>query len=226
MIDLIDTILVPQGAEYQAVCRGVAQAGIQTIDIVPIPIGLKNSELGIVNNSELFTQSIPQGVLILGLCGSLSPEYSVGDVVLYRGCYSLEGDFLETDSQLTETIYRQLQQQVSLVTGLTSDRPICQAQEKLHLAQIYPTQVVDMEGYSYVQLLQNRGIATTILRVVSDDCLHNIPNLEGAINNGKLNSGKLAIAMLRQPLAAIRLITGSLTGLKTLQKITNNLVRS
>ena len=223
MIDLVDTIFVPQGTEYQAVYRGVKQAGRQTIDIIPIPIGVKNSQLEIINNSKMSTQSMPQGVLILGLCGSLSPEYSVGDVVLYQGCYSLEHDFLATDTQLTEIIYRQLEQQVSLVTGLTSDRPICQAQEKLNLAQIYPTQVVDMEGYDYLQLLQNRGIAVTIMRVVSDDCVGDIPNLEGVINNGKLNSSKLAIAMLRQPLAAIRLITGSLTGLKSLQTVTNNL---
>ena len=223
MIDLsVDTILVPQGAEYQAVCRGVAQAGIKTINIVPIPIGVERTMEYLSDRS--FWQTQPQRVLILGLCGSLCPKYSVGDAVLYRGCYSLDRDFLETDTQLTDVLYRQLQQQVSLVTGLTSDRPICQTQEKLHLAQTYSTQVVDMEGYGYLQLLQNRGIAVTILRVVSDDCVGDIPNLEGAINNGKLDSVKLAFAMLRQPLAAIRLIKGSLTGLKILQTVTNNLV--
>ena len=217
----IDTILVPQGAEYQAVCRGVAQADIRAIKIVPIPIGVDHLDEYL--RASFFWQHQPKRVLILGLCGSLSPKYSVGDAVLYRGCYSLERDFLETDTQLTDVLYRQLQRQVSLVTGLTSDRIICKAKEKFHLAQTYPTQVVDMEGYGYLQLLQNRGVAVAILRVVSDDCVGDLPNLEGAINNGKLNSGQLAIAMLRQPLAAIRLITGSLTGLNHLSSIIKHL---
>jgi nucleoside phosphorylase len=210
MIDSIDTILVPQGAEYQAVCRGLTDSDTE-IDIVSLPIGVDRLE------EYLNGPDLGQNILILGLCGSLSPEYAVGDVVIYRGCYSLNGDFLATDNRLSDTIAKQLPQ-VSPVMGLTSDRPICRAKEKLALAQKYPTQVVDMEGYGCLQLLQP-GVAVAIVRVVSDDCLHDIPNLERAIVHGKLNSKQLAIAMLGQPLAAIRLIRGSLTGLKTLQKI-------
>ena len=48
-----------------------------------------------------------------------------------------------------------------------------------------------------------------------------IPNLNRAIDpDGNLRTLPMAIAFLQQPLAAIRLIRGSLTGLKTLQQVT------
>lgn len=215
-IDSIDTILVPQGAEYQAVCKGLAQAGKSNIEIVPIPIGVDHLK------EYLEKRNLGQNLLILGLCGSLSPQYAVGESVIYQGCCSLDGDLIATDSQLTDAIEQKLPQ-ASLVTGVTSDHPICRAKEKLDLAKIYSTQVVDMEGHGCLQLLQNRGVVVAIVRVVSDDCVHDIPNLEPAIACGQLNYSQLAIAMLRQPLAAIRLIQGSLTGLKTLNQIAKDL---
>ena len=222
-VSLVDTILVPQGVEYQAVCRGASKAGRQAIKIVPIPIGVDRLKQNLSDRN--FWQSQPQRMLILGLCGSLSPQYGVGNALLYKGCHSLDGNYLKTDIQLTDAIYQQLQQPVSLVTGLTSDRSICQCQEKLRLAQKYPTQVVDMEGYEYLQLLQNQDIAVAILRVVSDDCRHDLPDLKNAINNGQLDAFKLAIAMSRKPLAAIRLIRGSLIGLKRLTEISTQIAK-
>ncbi len=63
-----------------------------------------------------------------------------------------------------------------------------------------------------------------MLRVVSDDLTGDIPNLDSAIDpNGNLQTWPMAIAFLQQPLAAIRLIKGSLRGLKTLQQITTQL---
>lgn len=223
-VNIVDTILVPQGAEYQAVCRGVSKAGRQgqAIKIVPLPIGVDRLKQNLSGRN--FWQSPPPQILILGLCGSLSLQYGVGNALLYKGCHSLDGNYLKTDIQLTNVIYRQLQQ-VSLVTGLTSDRPICQSQEKLRLAQKYPTQVVDMEGYEHLQLLQNKGTAVAILRVVSDDCLHDLPHLENTINNGQLNYLKLAFAMSRQPLAAMRLIRDSLIGLKKLTEISTQIAK-
>ncbi|MGF1538974.1 MAG: phosphorylase [Pleurocapsa sp.] len=212
MIDSIDTILVPQGAEYQAVRRGLTQAGQPKIEIIAIPLGVDRRE------EYLDRENLGQNLLVLGLCGGLSPQYALGEPVIYRGCYSLEGNFLATDTRLTEAIKKQLPQ-ATVVNSLTSDRPICRAKEKLDLAQRYPTQVVDMEGYGCLQSLQNSDVAVAMVRVVSDDCLDDIPNLELAIEDGKLNSSLLAIAMLRRPLAAIRLIQGSLAGLKTLHQV-------
>jgi hypothetical protein len=81
-----------------------------------------------------------------------------------------------------------------------------------------------MEGFAYLEELQKRGIAVAMLRVVSDDLTGDLPDLSQAIDGkGNLKTASLAIAMLRQPLAATRLIRGSLIGLKALQQITTEL---
>ena len=64
---IINTIIVPQGAEHQAVCRGLQQSNAENVRVIPIPLGTKNVEQILANYSSL----INGRVLIMGLCGSL-----------------------------------------------------------------------------------------------------------------------------------------------------------
>ena len=216
----INTIVVPQGPEYQAVRRGLAQAQPKNIQVISIPIGTKDVLQTLVNRSFEFTS--PQQVLILGLCGSLSSEYSVGDRLLYQSCCNSQGDSLDLDWELTKAIQQKMP--LNLVTGLTSNRPICLAKEKSKLGQKYAAAVVDMEGYGYIRELQRQRMSVAMLRIVSDGVQGNIPDLSQAIDEGgNLNSRQMAIAFLRQPCASIRLVKGSLAGLKQLQQVTQEL---
>ena len=218
----IDIIIVPQGAEYRAVCWGLQRASYknarvarQKPQVIPISIGVNNS-LEAMEGKK---------VLMMGLCGSLSPQHSVGDGVLYRSCYSLDRAFLATNSSLTNSIAARLQDKASLVSGLTGDRVICRATEKQSLNDNYSPTVVDLESFGYVEKFQQLGIAVSILRVVSDDCFSDIPNLDGAIDNeGNLKPLNLAIAFLKQPIPAFNLIVGSLTGLKKLEQLSHDLL--
>ncbi len=230
----IDTIVVPQGAEYQAVCRGLKQArrqrgGLYQVEqvknpqVVSIAIGMNHVQQILAN--RVFKVTKPQKVLIMGLCGSLVPQYTVGDPVLYQSCWNLHHEYLNLDISLNTIIQQKLA--VDFVTGLTSDRLIYQAKAKQKLSQQYPVSVVDMEGYGYIKELQQRGLSVAMLRVVSDDLAGNIPDLSKAIDqDGNLQGLSMAIALLQQPVAATRLIKGSLTGLKSLQQITYKLIVS
>lgn len=209
---IINTIVVPQGAEYQAVCRGLQQAEAKNVRVVPIPIGTNNVEQILANSSSLGDK-----ILITGLAGSLGAEYSVGQEVVVSSCYNLNHDRLDLESELTAWIQKKLS--VDVAAGLTSDRLIFKVQEKLKLAQTYPVKVVDMEGYSYILKLQQPGRSVAMLRVVSDDLQANIPNLSQAIDElGNIQTLSMTIAFMRQPIAAIRLIKGSLTALKILEQ--------
>lgn len=210
----IDTIVVPQGAEYQAVCRGLKKANAHQIRVVPIPIGINNIQQTFANYSIELGNA--QNILITGLCGSLSKRY-VGDTILYKNCFNLDRQRVNLQSELTTAIQQKLS--VGLVSGLTSDRVINRAKEKLELSQTYGVSVVDMEGYQYIQELQQRNKTVAMVRVVSDDLAGNIPDLTTAIDrDGNLRIIPTAIALVKQPIGAIRLIKGSLTGLKALQK--------
>ncbi|WP_334893014.1 5'-methylthioadenosine/S-adenosylhomocysteine nucleosidase family protein [Nostoc sp.] len=214
----INTILVPQGAEYKAVCRGLSGVTGSMPTVVAIPVGMKPL-LKYLQQAQVLTPK--SRVLIMGICGSLSDRYKVGDIVLYQDCV-YQGKRQECDRNFTTQLHSRVPEKVSLVKSLTSDRVIWSAAEKRHLGETLAADVVDMEGFTALEFFNATGVAVAMVRVVSDNCQHDIPNLTSAINSdGSLNPFPLAMEMLRQPLAATRLIRGSLTALKTLEQVTN-----
>jgi Phosphorylase superfamily len=228
-ISRLPTILVPQGAEYQAVCRGLSSV-TDTLkpNVLAIPVGGKSVTTYLQKNQENFSElnhSLSR-VLVMGLCGSLNPCYSVGDIVLYENCLELGNDtslFKACEPNFNSQLYSQLPhpQCRLFVKALTSDRVISTASEKRHLGGRLGVDVVDMEGFAVLDFFHQAAIDVAMLRVVSDDCHHDIPDLSSAINSdGSLQPIPLAIAMLRQPIAATRLIRGSLRGLKVLEQVT------
>ncbi|MEL6495283.1 MAG: phosphorylase [Cyanobacteria bacterium J06623_7] len=216
----IDTIVVPQGAEYQAVCRGLARAKAKNVTVIPIPIGVR--QRGQVLADHDLTIHDSRHILIMGLGGSLARSYAVGRAVVIASCENLHHDCISLNDSLTVAVADKLA--VNTVTSLTSDRVITQVAEKLSLAQDYSASVIEMEGYYYAQALQQRTKQVAMVRVISDDCHGDIPHLNQAIDSqGNLQALPLAIALLRQPLGAVRLIRGSLTGLRTLERVTAQL---
>ncbi|MCW5314920.1 phosphorylase [Nostoc sp. KVJ3] len=220
----INTILVPQGAEYKAVCRGLSGVTGSMPTVVAIPVGMKPL-LKYLQQSPRNAQLLaPKSrVLIMGICGSLSDRHTVGDIVLYEDCL-FSGKRQECDRTFTTQLHSLLAQKAYLVKSMTSDRVIWSAVEKRHLGETLAADVVDMEGFTALEFFNEVEVAVAMLRVVSDNCQHDIPDLTPAINSdGSLNPFPLAMAMLRQPLAATRLIRGSLTALKVLEQVTNRL---
>lgn len=170
----IQIILVPQGAEYQAVCRGFSRINSPKPLVLPIPIGCKalTKHLEKLQQAGHFKNS-PQNVLLMGLCGSLLPQYNVGDVVVYRECVNEVNSAQYCDRELTTLLQKKLKKKASLVKGLTSDRIIYTASEKQHLGQLYNADVVDMEGFAALEVFKKAGIAIAMVRVISDDIHHN-----------------------------------------------------
>lgn len=236
----VDLILVPQGAEYQAVCRGLKNATVKPV-VLPTPAGAAVSDyLKKLEQEGLFADR--PSTLMMGLCGGLSDRYKVGEVVLYQECLSLSTSLPGKELEVTNTAttdssdthppifcdrsltaqLSQLIENATLVRALTSDRVICTAVEKRSLAKY--ADVVDMESYFALELFSQSNIPVAILRVVSDGCDRNIPDLSKAFNSdGSLQILPTAIGMIRQPIAALHLIQGSLKGLKVMERIVSRL---
>lgn len=222
---IFDAILVPQGAEYQAVCRGLGKNFANRPSVVPIPVGPK--ALTAYLQQWLTTWDFPENrqprILLMGLCGSLSPRYRLGDTVLYLDCtYTNDSERAsqECDRKSTMSINYTLNSSY-LVRGLTSDRIIWSALEKSYLGKIHQAEVVDMEGFAALKVLNKVGIAVTMIRVISDECHQDIPNFNIAFSaDGSFDSFGLAFAMLQKPRAAAKLIGGASRGLKTLEGVT------
>jgi Phosphorylase superfamily len=224
----IHAILVPQGVEYNAVRKGLSRPTAITPPVISIPVGIPaftrflQQWEGVV---KLRTQSQPK-VLIMGLCGSLTPSYQIGDIVLFQDCiYQEEGNIRsrQCDLDLINQLEFHLEKKVSRVKGLTCDRIISSASQKRHLSEI-GADVVDMEGIAALDFFNSINVGIAMLRVVSDDSKHDLPNIDSALTpEGSLATLPLALGMLRQPIAAYRLINGSLRAIKILQHVATKL---
>ncbi|MGI8500883.1 MAG: phosphorylase [Hassallia sp.] len=216
----VPIILVSQGAEYKAVCRGLSRITTAKPTVIAIPMGSQALTTYLKACQEELWNAPKVKVLLMGICGSLRDRLKVGDIVLYSECV-YETKVQQCDRSFTAELHTHLQDKVSLVKALTSDRVVCSEQEKLHLGKTSGADVVDMEGFAALEFFQQADVEVAMLRVVSDDSSHDIPDLTSAINSdGSLQPLPLAISMIRQPIAASRLIKGSLRGLKVLEEVT------
>jgi hypothetical protein len=220
----VDAIFVAQGPEYKSVCKGLNRVAVPTPPVFAIPMGpllFTHYLEKWLQAGHLSNHSQPK-VLLMGLCGSLSPRYSIGKALLYRSCIypNRKATELLCDMELTKTLQNKLQNRVFTGIGLTSDRLIYSSHEKLQLGQAYNADVVDMEGFAALEVLNHVGIAVAMVRVISDDANHNIPNLTHAFHQGSLQALPLAMGLVRQPIAATRLVFGSLRGLRILEDLT------
>jgi nucleoside phosphorylase len=195
-------ILVPRGAEYQAVLRGLARRDKRmgnlsvktTATAIAIPAGTAAKTWLAVE----FSFENPAHVLSLGLCGGLSDRTPVGTVVIYNA--------------------PELAQKLGFksVRGRTIDRVLCLAKEKRDLAQT--ADVVDMESQHIVTYCRRAGLGVRVIRVVSDDTSGDLPDISAAIDGtGHLRPWALMVAFGKDPIAAVRLIRGSLRALKRLE---------
>ncbi|MDX2244903.1 MAG: phosphorylase [Leptolyngbyaceae cyanobacterium bins.302] len=226
----IQAILVPQGAEYRAVCGGLRRV-LHPPTVFPVPVGAipLTRRLDRLRQANCLFRG--QRILVMGLGGGLVPDLTIGAGVLYKSCIAsvASGSIqrLECDRELTYAIQKSLGDSLKTVNAVTSDRVIWRAREKQQLAQQFQAQIVDMEGFSALQLLTHLGATVATLRVVSDDSRHDIPNLAQAFDsNGALKPAALAAAMFKQPIAGIRLIRGSTKSLKILQNLTAELFKN
>jgi len=230
---LPNVILVPQGAEYRAVRRGMGALPLSSglLRLCAIPMGGQAvceylHEYLHEYLEQWLRESLPDrpAVLVLGFAGSLSSHYRVGDVVVYQECCAMApGEPLQTlecDRSLTQALIEQLTPGAQPIRGLTSDRIITQAREKQTLGQTYNASVVDMEGFAILSRLHPLDIPVAMVRVISDRYHQDLPNLNCALNaQGQLAPLPLSRAMLKHPLRAINLIHGSLKSLPVLSHI-------
>jgi nucleoside phosphorylase len=254
----VTVILVPKGAEYSAVAKGVRQSRRAGVTLVPLPVGpdpVRKFLAAWCDEHHRQTGNADQRVVIMGLCGSLRSHLRVGDAVLYdrvvldqMGTAQHNADTsqmnslapeigqdvlgtekvasVQCDRLLSSSLGQILGNTVTHVTGVMCDRVVHRADQKQALAECYRVDVVDMEGYAALTVLQTEGIAATMLRVVSDDASHDLPDLSAAFTeDGSLRAGILARQFLGHPTGAYRLIRGSLTGLKVLTSLTTQLLK-
>jgi nucleoside phosphorylase len=149
----------------------------------------------------------PDAVVVVGLCGGLTPTLAEGTIVAYTECLSSEPGkpSLRCSKAVTDTLMAALKAAkipCDWVVGITSARIATTRDERLNLAKSGAA-VVDMETYPIVSVAAEIGIPTVVLRVVSDSIDRELPDLNRALNDaGGLDGRKALKVALGSPLNA------------------------
>ena len=159
--------------------------------------------------------------LLLGLCGSVSPSLPLGTAIAY---HSIRHPTHSEDCYRLNPPDRLLQLaaiQTTPVDALNVEQAVCSVADKQAIARAFGVTAIDMESLALVRQFPQAAI----IRVVSDDLGGDIPDLSQAFDEqGNLQPLALALAFVRQPIAAVRLIHGSLRALECLTAVTRAIV--
>lgn len=186
--------------------RGTGWLAGYQIDLVQTGMGPENA----AHRSRTILKHHPaRTVLMCGIAGALSSECQVGDAVLYTHCRaSAQPDIqIKTTSSITESIVSSLETGLIRTfqgAGVTLPRVVCRASEKVQIGSEYRALAIDMESFFVVEnaLRANRQVA--VLRIISDDTRHDLPDFNQAINNqGHINHLKMALVLSRTPLRTL-----------------------
>jgi nucleoside phosphorylase len=203
-------VLVPQGAEFQAVKWGLGQR--RQVAVVPIPAGLQPVQNWLLRYRDDAVIRSADRVIVMGLCGGLRPDLAIGDAVICASCQNFAQQVWQCETDGFGN--------AKLVKAISSNKVIATAMEKRFIREKYGCDIVDMEGTAILAFFAALNIPVTMLRVVSDDGSGDIPDLSAAIDlNGKLQGRQLTIGLIKEPKKGLRLVRGAIVGLRSLEKL-------
>jgi adenosylhomocysteine nucleosidase len=205
-------------------------------------ITILQSGMGAVGFAERLAKHLTNNrydaLIVVGLAGGLDPALRVGDAVLYDLCYDARAiDFTRREwpdreqvaaiagnGPLSGFLCAALSRSgLSFVRapGITIDRIVTEAKEKLALGAHYGAAAVDMETYEALRACARRDLPAVALRVISDEAGRDIPDFNRVYNaDGRMNGWRTLGAMAARPSAAFRLL---LTVRRALQSLKTSL---
>jgi nucleoside phosphorylase len=154
-----------------------------------------------------------EALVVAGLAGALDPKLKTGDAVVFDTCHNARagnGTIVACDDGLSQFISEELVksgQGCYRGAGVTVDKIITRASEKIDLGARYRAAAVDMETYDSLTVCAEFGLSAAALRVVSDDAASDLPDFNRAINpDGRMNNWRMAVAIMMSPIDSIRFL--------------------
>jgi len=218
---VIDAIFVPRGAEARAV-RGAAKRAGSNVRVVEIGFGALAAGAAA---AALREGGSLRAALIAGVCGLLSPAFAVGETLIYAELRSKDAAPIVLDRALAEALGALLTGAQTGIRAVASERIVTRAEAKRDLFARTSAEAVDMETYAVAERLAAAGVAVAALRIGSDAAGDRLPDIAGAAGPDGLDGRALALAMLRDPRAGMRLIDGGLRALSALGRSIETVLR-
>ncbi len=207
---------------HMKVCRGCR--GDRQITIL-------KSEIGAVGFANLFSAHLEKNkydaLIIAGLAGAIDPKLRAGDAVIYDLCIDARSNVAGSNSRekqfdCEEIVSIACNDEISRLiidtlrlnghscfrgVGVTVDRIVNRAQDKVSLGIRYNAVAVDMESFDILSICAMAGLGATALRIISDEAERDLPNFNLALGpDGTMNNWRLASAVLMSPIGTLRLL--------------------
>ncbi len=207
-------------------CRG--KAGSQEVTVLISEIGAPGFADKLIAH---LADNRYAAVLVIGLAGGLDAQLRTGEVVVYESCLRIEdpaerlaaGSSAGGEQFAGEEIarircdpepvarlcagLRSRNIRCRQVNGLSFNRIVVNAADKRALNKHYGAAVVDMETYQVLEVCARFKVPGAAVRVVSDAAGHDLPDFNRALDcDGQMSGGRVALAMLARPVAALRFL--------------------
>lgn len=184
-----------------------ARIGLNEVLVATTGMGPRRAK---ARANDLLARGQPAAVIVTGSCGSLTETLDEDCLVTYRACLSADaGRSTPCSTVLADAMIRRLQGeslQCTQVVGVTTERIATTTQEKLALARSGAS-VVDMESYEVISAAAQRGIASAVIRVVTDSLDRELPDFNRAVNpNGEVNPWVMLRIVLGSPILMAKLV--------------------
>ncbi len=178
-------VFCPMEMERKAVARAVRAAGLTDVRVVQTGIG-KDAVLRALDGAA---GNAPRGSLMIlaGACGGLAPCADVPAIARiideHGGCWT---------PRMADA---------AGVTLIAVDRIVATPGEKRTLAERSGASIVDMETHAFAAACEQRGLAWTVVRGVSDTPDETLPaEVLGWVRpDGGTRAGRAALDLLRMP---------------------------
>ena len=150
-------------------------------------------------------------LMVVGFAGGLNRSLKSGDAIIYDICHQVNIDRISSiacDAYLSKLIFDSLQKSMLksiLGSGVTVDRIVTGAREKIALGIQYNALAADMESYGVMAVCAEARLPAAVLRIISDGVEADLPDFNNAIeSDGRISNWRMAATIIRTPLVSLR----------------------
>jgi nucleoside phosphorylase len=205
-------------------------------------ITVLKSELGAIGFAQRLANHLKHNsydaLIVTGLAGALDPQLKTGDAVVFDICYRAHTNAAELNSRekrpareknasiICDTGISKYVIETLRASGLscfpgagvTVDRIITRAKDKVTIGARYRAVAVDMETYCILKVCEKFGLSTAALRIISDDADSDLPDFNRAVgSHGRMVNWRMALVMVMNPIDSMRFLLNLRTVTKALK---------
>ena len=165
----------------------------------------------------------PDVVLIIGLCGGLTPSLPERRIVAYTECRvtDTKKPSLRCSRPIIDSVIDLLKESsifCDRVVGITAPQIATTPDKRRTLAQ-HGAAVVDMETYAILETAAAAGISAAALRVISDSFYRELPDFNRAWrDDGTFDGWKALEVALGSPLRTAKMLAANKRAMQDLSK--------